>query len=158
MSSEFQMAKPDIKQIRYLLLASTVFLVMFVPFFVAFARSIPLWRHAPGNLFFAVATTCLLLSLIAAAVWYWMLFSIHTRSVKFEGGIVCVERSFTPDIEIPPCFRGKARAVAVPSFHEPGYQRGTLYWLGLSSFYLPDNFPDAHQVSNELRSRHEIGA
>jgi len=147
---ELHMPREEITQITNQLLMASIFLVMFVPFFVVFVQSIPQIHKTLGNVLFVIATSCILVALIAASTWYWALFSIHVRSVRLNGEVILIERFFAPSIEISACSHAKARAVAVPSFREPGYQRGTLFWLGALSFYLPSNFPEAGWVSNQI--------
>jgi len=73
------MSEKDLKRVRNQLVMFSVFLLVFVPALIRFILAVPLMHPTAWNLAFAVAAMSLLVLLIAASGWYWILFALHVR-------------------------------------------------------------------------------
>jgi len=153
MNPEIRMSSQDVKRVRNQLIMVSVFLLMFVPLLISFIGAIPLMRQTPENLVFAAGATCFIAMLAIVSGWYWILFAIHVRSARFQNGEIDIERLFAPTVKISSGHALKQKAIPTPSLRAPNYQRGILFIAGMSSFYVPDNFPDASMFIDFLSSR-----
>jgi hypothetical protein len=149
-SSEIQMPSADVKQVWILLAMCCVFLLMFVPMLIMFIGVIPRLRQTPSNLFFIASTASLLVLLVLVSAWYGVLFAIHVRAARWRDGHIEVERVFAPRVRLGPARAGRRRAIAVPAFDSPGYKRGTLYFMGLASLYVPGHWSNASILNDWL--------
>jgi hypothetical protein len=129
---------------------ASVFLAMFVPFLVALVRALTVVPQPSGNWYVGLLITCLVALLAIVSAWYWTLFAIHLRSARTVNGAVEVERFFAPGVKISRGLLVKRRAVPVPSFRVPYYQRGVLFMVGMSSFYVPDSFLEARELIDSV--------
>ncbi len=150
---EIRTPEKDLKQVRNQLVMFSVLLLMFVPILFRFIMALPLMHPTAGNLAFAVAAICLLVLLIAASGWYWILFAIHVRYAQSHDFGIDIERFFAPRVRFPRGHVVVKKAISAPSFNAAGFQRGTLIVAGMSSFYLPDNLPHAQLVHDRLQIR-----
>ncbi len=147
------MPEKDLKRVRNQLVMFSVFLLMFVPALIRFILAVPLMHPTAGNLAFAVAAMSLLVLLIAASGWYWILFAIHARYAQCHDDRIDIDRFFAPRVRFPRGYVAVKKAISTPSFSAAGFQRGTLIVAGMSSFYLPDNLPHAQLVRDRLQIR-----
>lgn len=102
-------------------------------------------RH-PDNLAIKIFVLCYAALAILMSSWFLFLFAVHVKSAKFLDDVIVIDRFLAPEVRMPYFSMVKKIATAVPSLKEPSYQRGILFISGMSSFYVPDNLPDARRL------------
>lgn len=147
------MPQKDLKRVRNLLVMFSVLLLVCVPALLRFLLALPMMHPTAGNIASAIAAISLLVLLIAASGWYWILFAIHVRYAQSFDDRIEIERFFAPRVRLPRGCVVIKKAISAPSFNAAGFQRGTLIVAGKASFYLPDNLPHVRLVRDRLQIR-----
>jgi len=151
---EFRLADHETRMVRYQLFFWSIVLLMLVSLFVG-AISALTEPQPPNNRIFGVIAGSFVAFLIVMSARLWLLFAVYVRIARLEGNVISISRFLTPVVRIP-MGRGLPRkAHAMPSFGPPGYERGTLFMAGTSSFYLPDSFPAAGELTSRVRGPNE---
>lgn len=148
-SLELRMPLEDRRQVWYQLLMCGFFLALFIPLLWGLVSAIAQLQPT-GNRVFGLGASAMVTVLVLVSGAYLVLFAIHVKAARIDDRVLHITRFLLPPIRIISGQLVAAKAVAASSFKAPGYQRGTLFIAGVSSFYLPNSFPNAHELSSWL--------
>ncbi len=144
-----RMSDQGTRQVKIQLAMMLTFVLMFVPFLIFIV--IALFSPQPsGNRVFGAFGLCFVAVLALLSIKYLFFFAVHLRSAKLLDSEVLIERLLAPDVRVSNLSAIRATDRVVPSLVAPGYQRGVFYRAGVSSFFVPDNLPDARLLRDRL--------
>jgi hypothetical protein len=144
-----RMSDQDIKLVRVQLAMMGAFVLMFIPFLMSIISA--LFTPQPlENRAFGVFMSCFLAVLVLLAARYLLFFAVHVKAARLVDSDIVIERLLAFDIHVSRLRNIKTTVLAVPSWKAPYYQRGVLFSSGVSSFFVPDNFPDAIALCDRL--------